>query len=267
MKKKLLSLIFICVFIFLPNNAKANLVTCGMDLSISPPGSKTVVADWWASAPSNNFYDIWLDFFDPGGLQLVGKLLTVNGFGDSNTTSHTYSSTGSKQVRIKSGNGCDDLYTITIPALQQLCSDTDANNNGGPAPCTYSFVNLNYGVSNVCSGASIPGATVSINKDFGNGTSRSTDGSGYANFGVYANKTVDWTVTATGYSSVSGSVNSGGSGTTVYPALTPTGGCPAAPGAPVVSFTASSTSVGTTSGASTSRTSRSNNPRRDAMHL
>lgn len=244
MKKKLLSLIFICVFIFLPNNAKADLVTCGMDLSISPPGSNTVVSDWWASAPANNYYDIWLDFFDPGGLQVVGKLLAANGFGDSNATSHTYSSTGAKQVRIKSGNGCDDLYTITIPAPQQtLCTDPEANNNGGPLPCTYTFVNLNYGVSNVCSGASIPGATVSINRDFGNGTSRTTDGSGYANFGVLDNKDISWTVSATGYGSVSGSVNSGSSGTTVYPALTPTGGCPAAPGAPTVSFTASPTTV------------------------
>lgn len=244
MKKKLLSLIFfLCVFIFLPNTVKADYVTCGLDLSISPPGSKTVIADWWATAPSGNYYDIWLDFHDPGGRELVGKLLDVNGFADSGAKAHTYSTTGNKIITIKSGNGCDDDYYITIPAPQQVCTDAEANNNGGPLPCTYTFVNLNYGVSNVCSGASISGATVSISRDFGNGTSRTTDGSGYANFGVLDNKDISWNVSATGYGSVSGSVNSGGSGTTVYPALTPTGGCPASPGAPVVSFTASPTTV------------------------
>jgi hypothetical protein len=87
------------------------------------------------------------------------------------------------------------------------------------------FVNLNFNVKNQNSQA-VAGGTVTINQDFGNGTSRTTDGSGFANFGVDPNTNIGYTATASGCNSVANSANSGSSGTTVNVTLNCSGGTP-----------------------------------------
>jgi hypothetical protein len=261
-KFKIISLLLFVIFFSIPYNANAFQLSCYGNqyaVTVLADGPDTAVAgqfgDYSVSGGlaigSGTFYrlDAWLEYGDGTGLY---SSTGSSPWSIGNTGPHRYANPGTYTVRAfvnvmdgGAGVGCQTTpYTITVAAPPaSTCTDSDADNNGGPLPCTYSFVNLNHIVSNICNGASIPGATVSISRDFGNGTSRSTDGSGYANFGVLANKDIGWTVNASGYGSASGSVNSGGSGATVYPTLTPTGGCPAAPGAPVVSFTASPTTV------------------------
>jgi hypothetical protein len=80
------------------------------------------------------------------------------------------------------------------------------------------FVNLNFLVQDG-SGRGIPNATVSIGTDFGNGTVRSTDGSGFANFGVEQGSTVSYGASAAGFLSTGGTVTSDADPTTVYATL------------------------------------------------
>ncbi len=259
---KILLLLFFVIFFSLPYRANALRLSCvGNDygIGVTADGPDTVVAgqdyDFTVSGGlaqgSGSFLrvDTWIEYGDGTGLYAVSL---GNPWSTSRTGPHSYTTPGTYTVRAfanvqdgGAGAGCQTgTYTMTVTAPPaSTCDNTDANNYGGPLPCTFSFVNLNYIVSNVCSGAFIPGATVSISSDFGNGTSRTTDGSGYANFGALANKSVNWSVSAAGYGGASGSANTGNNGTTVYPALTPAGGCPASPGAPVVSFTASPSTV------------------------
>lgn len=53
-------------------------------------------------------------------------------------------------------------------------------------------------------GAPIAGALVTLDADFGNGSVRSTDGGGLANFGVAFDATVAYVVTAAGFAPASG---------------------------------------------------------------
>lgn len=101
------------------------------------------------------------------------------------------------------------------------CTDSTASNynnaatvDDGSCTYTYSMVNLNFVVKNQ-SGVAISGASVNINQNFGNGTNRSTDGAGFASFGVHANTVIGYSVLSTGCTSVNSSVNSGNNGTTV----------------------------------------------------
>src|SRR3989338_907010 len=55
------------------------------------------------------------------------------------------------------------------------------------------FVNLNFWVTNQI-GQPVSGALVEIYADYGNGNFRTTDGGGFANFGVYDNVTIDFDV-------------------------------------------------------------------------
>lgn len=75
------------------------------------------------------------------------------------------------------------------------------------------FVNLSLLVRDSASHP-IVGATVTISQDFGNGTTRTTDSNGFANFGVYASAKVSYKVDAGGHNSVSGTVDAGATGTT-----------------------------------------------------
>ena len=256
-KNKLFTILFLFIFLFSPIETGAT-VYCGISAYNNPPGSKTVRADFfaWTDDPMD-YDDAYLDWNDGGNRIFVGKLtgtpfvMTV-----SSGFSYTYSTYGYKTVHIEVanvfGSGCYAEDNVDLAQPQQLCNDSEADNDGGPAPCTFTYVNLNYIVSNACNGDSIPGASVDISRDFGNGTSRTTDGSGYANFGVIKNVNVGWDVDASGYGSVSGTSNSGSSGNTVYIQMTPNGGCPLVPGAPTVSFSSSPTVV--TSGSSATLT-------------
>ncbi len=121
-----------------------------------------------------------------------------SGTGASFSTS--YSSSGTKTVTVTSAGSLVVSCTVTVSSQ---------------------WVNLNFVVKDNCgSGWPISGATVAIDRDFGNGTTRTTDGSGFANFGVNANTNIGWSVSKSGYDSKSGSVNSGGSGTTQNVTLT-----------------------------------------------
>ncbi|MFA5888967.1 MAG: hypothetical protein WCW47_03720 [Candidatus Paceibacterota bacterium] len=85
-------------------------------------------------------------------------------------------------------------------------------------PPASGFVNLNFIIKNQLDTA-VSGASVNIGQDFGNGTTRTTDGGGFANFGVYKNTAIDYSISASGCSSVNGTVNSGSDGTTVKKTL------------------------------------------------
>lgn len=53
-------------------------------------------------------------------------------------------------------------------------------------------------------GARVPGALVTIDADFGNGTTRTTDGNGRVNFGLPQTGTISWTLDAPGRPRASG---------------------------------------------------------------
>lgn len=81
------------------------------------------------------------------------------------------------------------------------------------------WYNFNVIVYNTSTNTGIPGAVVTIDQDFGNGTSRSADGSGFTNFGVWETQ-IGYSVSAGGFNSSSGTayVNDH---TTIYVGLTP----------------------------------------------
>lgn len=84
------------------------------------------------------------------------------------------------------------------------------------------WYNLNVIVYNTSNNAGIPGALVTIDQDFGNGTQRNADGGGFTNFGV-TEAAIGYTASAAGFLSGSGStyvVNH----TTVYIGLAPASG-------------------------------------------
>lgn len=93
--------------------------------------------------------------------------------------------------------GFEGAINVTAPPV------TITVTSPSPSP---TFVNLDFNVKDVCTSNPVSGATANIDQDFGNGTSRTTDGSGFANFGVYKNKTIGWTVSKTGYTDSGGSV-------------------------------------------------------------
>ncbi|KND47950.1 MAG: Fibronectin type III domain protein [Parcubacteria bacterium C7867-006] len=252
----ILSIFVSLFFVFLPFSASAS-VYCSMNLSVNQSNRSVGVSTLVQSDIGSDFYDIYLDFGEGGGSQIIGKLDgTLNE--NRGYFTHTYSSYGDYEIILNSGN-CEVREVASFPAPQQTqgCTDSNATNYNPSATvddgsCTYPYVNLNFVVGNSCGGA-ISGASVGINQNFGNGTSRTTDGSGFANFGVYSNTNVGWSVSASGFGGTSGTVNSGG-GTTLYPSLTPTGGCVSAP---TVTISASPTSV--SSGGSSTLTWSSTN--------
>lgn len=81
------------------------------------------------------------------------------------------------------------------------------------------FVNLNVFVTTP-SGAPVVGATVLIGRDYGNGTQRTTDGGGFANFGVEQDN-LDWEVALDGYTPVLGNAPIGFDDVNLPVTLTP----------------------------------------------
>lgn len=67
------------------------------------------------------------------------------------------------------------------------------------------FTPLNFVVQDAA-GARVAGALVTIDADFGNGSTRSTDGNGFANFGTAATGSVAYTVARAGYATAAGVV-------------------------------------------------------------
>ncbi|KND50254.1 MAG: putative cell-wall-anchored protein SasA [Parcubacteria bacterium C7867-003] len=104
--------------------------------------------------------------------------------------------------------------TFTIDTVGYSGSGDLADSDSVSVNINPSFAALDFIVKNQ-NGTNISGATVTINQDFGNGTTRITDGSGFANFGVNKNVTVGWGVTATDCSPVSNSQVVGNSNVTV----------------------------------------------------
>lgn len=68
------------------------------------------------------------------------------------------------------------------------------------------FKPFNFVVANAA-GARVAGALVTIDADFGNGTTRVTDGNGLVNFGVATSGILAYTVDAVGYQRASGTVD------------------------------------------------------------
>lgn len=100
-----------------------------------------------------------------------------------------------------------------------------------PPPPPPNLVNLNFYVKDQ-NGQPISGASVNINQDFGNGTSRTTDGNGFANFGVKSNTDVGYSVSASSCNGVSGGANSGENGATVNAVISCSGPPPPLPPPP-----------------------------------
>jgi uncharacterized repeat protein (TIGR01451 family) len=111
-----------------------------------------------------------------------------------------------------------------------------SNENGTATGATLDFftqcsnnnptiVNFNFLVKNSCDNTAVVNASTHIGQDFGNGQDRTTDGNGFSNFGVNSNTNINWSVSASGYSSKSGTSNSGNSESTVNVSLTPSAGC------------------------------------------
>jgi hypothetical protein len=84
-----------------------------------------------------------------------------------------------------------------------------------PVPPPSTFVNLNFLVSAAGSKAPIAGATVTIDHNSGNGMDRTTDASGFCNFGVTSPRTYRFRVTKPDYDPVAGEISVTGSAITV----------------------------------------------------
>lgn len=74
-----------------------------------------------------------------------------------------------------------------------------------PQPGTHTFYDLNFRVSDAA-GQAVYNATVTLDQDFGNGATRTTDGYGFCDFGVYAGATIAWRVDAAGFATSTGVV-------------------------------------------------------------
>jgi hypothetical protein len=107
-----------------------------------------------------------------------------------------------------------------VPLAGQAATVTMLNASAprtSPRPST--FANLNFIVSAARSKAMIKGATVTIDYNSGNGTDRTTDGSGFCNFGVISPRTYRYTVTKPDYDRVVGEVSVTGSGAFTVPVV------------------------------------------------
>lgn len=244
--KKIISLTFFIFLIFVffkpsHNILNAQVVSCYFEMTNIDNTNKIGRIDWMyevsGGASTGDWRNMYVDFGD-GSRTSVTKYDGTS-YLYSGSIDHTYSSYTQYDGILSNGNDCVLYSTVRFSEPASLCSDPTADNNGGPAPCTYTMVDLNFVVGNSCSSNSgLSGATVSIDQDFGNGTTRSTDGSGFANFGAYKNRTVNYTISKSGFDPASGSLNTGNSGATTYVNIGNTGGCPipnSNPNAPTIS--------------------------------
>ena len=106
------------------------------------------------------------------------------------------------QYRLELSSGSTILDSRTV--LGNMC---------GASAST--FVNLNFIAKDVCTGNPVSNALVTIDQNFGNGSTRTTDGGGFSNFGVLTNKTIGWSVSANGFNFTSNSISTGTSDKTV----------------------------------------------------
>jgi hypothetical protein len=110
----------------------------------------------------------------------------------------------SNAIQIESCGASGD-YTLHITA-------TDDDGGGSSRSENYRLtftpqtVNLNFTITNGANGQPISGALVEIDRDFGNGNTRTTGGGGFANFGVDEQTSIGWTVSAPGYITNTGNV-------------------------------------------------------------
>lgn len=106
------------------------------------------------------------------------------------------------------GETCNCTAPAPIPGCMNPLADNYnpyATQDDGSCVITQpGFQNLNFWVKDQ-NNAARQGALVTIGQNFGNGTTRNTDGAGFANFGVLQNNTVNYTVSATNCNTSSGS--------------------------------------------------------------
>ncbi len=155
-----------------------------------------------------------LNFYvrDLGGSGVSGLTVTIDQDFGNGTTRNT---DGSGFANFGVNQGATIGYSIDGNSGGGSCSSNSGSvtASGDPTNVTVNltcFTNLNFYVTDGCTGGAVSGATVNINQNFGNGTTRTTDAAGFANFGVYTFTNVGWGVSAGGYNSSSG-VNQSGS--------------------------------------------------------
>ena len=187
----------------------SNLVAGPIQARVNEP----FAIEWnteWATDHTELF---WENAKREGGTS-VGGSATIAGpsVRDDGSISFTASTPGKAFFTIKSwGPGQNGLTSVEDGVEVQIIGTPTPT----PAP-EPTQANLNFNVRDVCTNSALPGALVTINRDFGNGTLRTTDGNGFANFGVDKNTNIDWSVSANGYSTSTGGINSGlGAGVTV----------------------------------------------------
>src|SRR3989344_4373683 len=128
------------------------------------------------------------------------------------------------------GDGVIPAYTCSMPIERCETQPPPPSSSSPPPP---GFVNLNFTVRDACSSSGISGATVQVDRDFGNGTTRTTDGGGFASFGVARNTSnIGWSVSAGGYNNGSGTASTNTLDVNVPVSLNRTAGCGGGPPPP-----------------------------------
>ncbi|MBI2065551.1 MAG: hypothetical protein HYT68_00560 [Candidatus Zambryskibacteria bacterium] len=138
--------------------------------------------------------------------------------GSSGSRNFTCSSVGTATFELRAegptANGLDTVNRIIAVDCNQ-------------APVNY--VDLNFYVTDSCTSNPVSGASANIDQNFGNGTNRTTDGSGFANFGVESNSNIGWSVSASGFSGESGNIGMSGGNKNLNVVLTRSCGSPPPP--------------------------------------
>ena len=119
-------------------------------------------------------------------------------------------------------------FAVYGPGLYWYDDSSNWVNTNDVTVTVASFVNLNFQVTDGCSGGlTATPATITLNNDYGGGTTTTANGSGFATISVSPNTNIGWSSAVNGYDTVGGSVNSG-NGTTVNVVQTRTcgGGTP-----------------------------------------
>lgn len=208
-------------------------ITCFGPGGTSPTASETVNVisppwDWIhcngndgsCSIPYNNGANLDWDSGNTNRCELYRNWAGINTnlpiSGGYNTGNLTQSWEYELVCKNSNGDFAIDTVQVNVGPPVYGCTDPAAANyyssaNVDDGSCKY-LVNLNFNVSGTC--GPLAGAAVTISYDFGNGIIRTTDGSGFANFGVWNNTTIGWSAGKLGYAGQNGSVTSGNRGTT-----------------------------------------------------
>lgn len=170
-----------------------------IDFTPSPPTFAPIAKEFASQLPG--FYST-LDA-SIAALELEAAVNVGEGIVDGlGAVAHAFS-TGVNQEALANLQTAEDGYRVARDKTAAYKSWLPADVQQPTA-----FIGLNFVVQDAA-GARVAGALVTIDADFGNGTTRSTDGNGFANFGVAMTGTAAYTVTHSGYATASGVVTFG----------------------------------------------------------